>query len=151
LEIRDNDGDTPLYLAAHKGDLEAVRVLLEHGAVAHVQNKLGRTPLHAAVSSKYPDITRLLLMHNAAAGAQDKDQATPLHIAVKNGKLETIRLLLEHGANPHVRDKTCHRQTPIELASIRGDHDIIELVSEHATYVLPLVSKFHLYSLFSFT
>ena len=152
LEIRDNDGDTPLYLAAYKGDLEVVRVLLEHGAVAHVQNKLGRTPLHtAAVSSQYPDITRLLLMHGATAGAQDNDDATPLHIAVQNGKLETIQLLLEHGANPHVRDKTCHGHTPIELAQIRGDQDIIELVSEHATYVFPLVSKFHLNSRFAFT
>lgn len=50
--VQDEDGDTPLHMAAHDAygpdSLETVRLLLEAGASAQVKNRKGQTPLDLA-------------------------------------------------------------------------------------------------------
>ena len=50
-DANDNDGWTPLHLAAENGQLTTVRLLLSKGAKINKQNRYGRTPLHWACSS----------------------------------------------------------------------------------------------------
>ena len=80
-----------------------VRVLLDRGATASSEDKLGRTPLHmvstgASVSQEdgvY--IARLLLEYGADVNAQDKNQETPLDLASRHEKLEIASLLRWYG------------------------------------------------------
>jgi hypothetical protein len=53
-----------------------------------------------------------------------------LHRAVQDGRIAVVQVLLEHGANVHVRDKVS--QTPFELASTRGNQELIELLSKYS-------------------
>jgi len=52
---QDSKGKTALHLAAHHGQLTAVRSLINCNADVSVRDKLGCTPLHAAASAKDVD------------------------------------------------------------------------------------------------
>jgi len=52
LSIQDNSGDTALHLATSNGNLSLVRIFLEYGANAKVQNNDGYTPLHMIKEGK---------------------------------------------------------------------------------------------------
>jgi len=67
--IADNDGRTPLIVAAEGGFLDGVEVLLTRGAQVDVANATGETPLIAAVHSRNIELMELLL-----AGGADPDR-----------------------------------------------------------------------------
>ena len=48
VNIKDNDGDTPLHYAASGGHLDVVKFLVENGADVNAKDKYGRTPLDVA-------------------------------------------------------------------------------------------------------
>lgn len=52
VDIRNIDGQTPLHLAVELGNLEAARLLLEHGADLNAPDRQGVTPLRLAVKSR---------------------------------------------------------------------------------------------------
>lgn len=64
-DIRDNDGNTPLGIAAQLGFVEGVQTLISGGAGVNVANNRGETALILAIHNRDPATTRYLL----AAGA----------------------------------------------------------------------------------
>lgn len=62
-----NDGETPLMIAALKGYPENVKLLLEAGASLNTKDKRGETPLMHAVERNHTEIRELL----KAAGAKE--------------------------------------------------------------------------------
>lgn len=57
LDVRNNSGRTPLDLAAFKGHVECVDVLINQGASILVKDYiLKRTPIHAAGMSNMHDL-----------------------------------------------------------------------------------------------
>ena len=44
----DETRNTPLHIASERGDLEAVKILLHHGASGGAQNRKIKTPMHLA-------------------------------------------------------------------------------------------------------
>lgn len=49
---KNDDGDTPLHLAASKGEFNTVKILVQSGADIHACNKKDNTPLLEALASK---------------------------------------------------------------------------------------------------
>jgi ankyrin repeat protein len=64
-DIRDNEGNTPLGIAAQLGFVEGVQVLIAEGAGVNIGNSRGETPLIIAVNNRDLATVRYLL----AAGA----------------------------------------------------------------------------------
>ena len=126
----DNEGRTPLHLAAISGS-ETVHILLEHGANVAVEDNEGRTPLHLATSSWGVETWRALLEHGANVGAKDNEGRTPLHVAADRWKeeVEFVRVLLEHGANVGAEDN--EGRTALQISSTKGHDKITKLLSEH--------------------
>lgn len=48
VSITDEDGFTPLHIAATLADVVPVSILLEYGVSLNAQDVLGKTPLHIA-------------------------------------------------------------------------------------------------------
>lgn len=61
----DDIGKVPLHIAAEKGDIEMVQILVEAGAAIDVEDKFLRTPLHYAIANKKEDVKDFLLSRGA--------------------------------------------------------------------------------------
>jgi ankyrin repeat protein len=55
-----NERSTPLHFASEYGNVEIVRVLIEHGADVEVKDLKGKTPLVLASEGGHEDIIELL-------------------------------------------------------------------------------------------
>jgi ankyrin repeat protein len=102
----DNDGFTPLHLAAMGGYADKASYLLEHGASLQVLTKQGTTPLHLAAERRRCDAGLLELLSgppNARnVNPRDAEGRTPLYRAVDADNAETVKWLIDHGADPNI-------------------------------------------------
>lgn len=129
-------GLTLLGYAAHFGNGEAVRVLLEHGANVNAVSRSkvayipSNTALHAAIAGKRSiEVVRLLLNHGADTGIMDSNGHTCLHTAAfHDDNVELIRLLLEHGAD--VNAAAGNGETAFAIAKGQGNGKVAELLQE---------------------
>ncbi|EAW13661.1 Ankyrin repeat protein [Aspergillus clavatus NRRL 1] len=94
---RRTDGCTLLHIAASKGSLEIVRMLLQSGQVPPpCTTKDGLTPLHVAKSK---GIARLLIEYGFDVDFPDVDGDTPLSVAIQKGDWGLVTYLIEAGAH----------------------------------------------------
>jgi ankyrin repeat protein/tetratricopeptide (TPR) repeat protein len=102
LNATDVNGDTALNHAAQFHQPAAMKLLLEAGADASIQDKWKQTPLISAagVSHNRPAV-RLLLERGADPEIATPHGGTPLNYAAGWGDLPIISALLQKGANPN--------------------------------------------------
>ncbi|SPJ88067.1 uncharacterized protein FTOL_12536 [Fusarium torulosum] len=108
-------GITLTHIAALKGNVESLKLLLEHNADVNAADERGGTPLHLAARNSNPDCVSLLLQHGANVNAKAIDRSTPLHDAAKEVDEESIRLLLDAGADTTVRLSGGGMQSPVDF------------------------------------
>lgn len=108
-------GQTPLSVAAIRGDTEAMRLLVEKGANVNAKNGAGETPLMAAATSGNPRAVQLLLEKGADATVRSKRSETALGNASTAGDVESVRLLLDRGAD--VNGRNIRGYSPLMLAA----------------------------------
>ncbi|KAK6495290.1 hypothetical protein TWF481_003316 [Arthrobotrys musiformis] len=132
----DESGRTPLHLAASKGKLDAVQVLLEFGATVDVPGDMGRTALHYAAIGGFPDVVECLLK----AGANPNGMSylkTPLHVSYGSRDLghdglnsrRVASLLLGAGADPKAQDADGF--TPLNTAVVKNNSDVVKALLPH--------------------
>lgn len=115
INIRDDDGNTPLLLAVRFNHVEIAKLLLENGADVSLPNKRGETPWHWLVAiEKLEDIIDLVkLLKRNGKNAVNATAETPhglidifgiahggtaLHWAVELGMIGLARTLVSCGA-----------------------------------------------------
>ena len=101
VEVRNRKDESPLMLAALKGQLAICRQLIARGADV---NKPGWTPLHYAASSGNPELVQLMLDHFAYIDAESPNGSTPLMMAALYGTSEAVMVLLDAGADPTLKN-----------------------------------------------
>jgi rhodanese-related sulfurtransferase len=97
----DAHGNTPLMLAAWRGDAAAVDVLLAQGASVNATNGDGNTVLWLACVSNQPALVTRLVQAGAAIDHANLTGATCLMYAASSGRPAIVQTLLALGANPH--------------------------------------------------
>ena len=124
-----NNGDTPLIIAAERGKGVAASVLIANGA--DVKRKLthGGTPLHSAAYGNEADVAQMLLENGAEVNAKDDNGNTPLHRAAWKNASDVARLLLENGAE--VNAKRNDDNTPMDRAIHHGHDEMQSLLRQH--------------------
>jgi ankyrin repeat protein len=131
VSLLSSDGWTPLHLAAHFGQLEVVRMLLNKGAnvKARSTNPLENLAIHAAAAGKHSQIIKLLIHHGSSADARQHGGWTPLHAAAQAGDVESARILVEAGADVSARAE--NQQRPLDLALTKGQQAMVEFLESH--------------------
>jgi hypothetical protein len=61
INARDEDGNTPLILAARQGNSDCCKVLLQHGANIHAKNSKGMDAITLAVRSRHAETAALFV------------------------------------------------------------------------------------------
>ncbi|NXH18940.1 ANKR6 protein, partial [Bucco capensis] len=107
-------GRTPLHLAAHKGHLHVVQVLLKAGCELDIQDDGDQTALHRAAVVGNTDVIATLIQEGCALDRQDKDGNTALHEACWHGFSQSAKVLVKAGANVLAKNKAGN--TPLHLA-----------------------------------
>ncbi|XP_069956922.1 serine/threonine-protein phosphatase 6 regulatory ankyrin repeat subunit B isoform X4 [Cherax quadricarinatus] len=148
------DMSTPLHLAADNGNLEAVRWLVQNGALIHVINRDGFSPLQMAKAARVKAVVEFLdrkgseeqFLRAAACGMVDsvkklieegvnvnagstlkgQEGWRALHLAADAGHKKLLEVLLQAGVI--LDTKTAKGMTATQLAVQAGHLDIVQLL-----------------------
>ncbi|MFF0447862.1 ankyrin repeat domain-containing protein [Streptomyces sp. NPDC004609] len=130
-DTTDEDGQTPLYLAALQNDPGTVRLLLAAGAEPERPSgsEGGDLPLCGAAVGGHTDVVRALLAAGARPGTPESMGFTAMIWAVRQGYAATVRALLEHGADPDLAGPD--GEPPLVSATRRGSPTTVRALLEH--------------------
>ncbi|XP_034949607.1 putative ankyrin repeat protein RF_0381 [Chelonus insularis] len=137
VNLRNENGITPIINAAWKNNLGMIKLLLKYGADVTNADSSGRTVLHftimGCIDHIYTSLTfcmdrtkakivKLLISKGADVNVQKYDtNSSPLHFAAWLGIPDTIQVLLAHGARMdlinslHLTPLKCARSEMIDL------------------------------------
>ena len=118
INALDNDGETPLSVAAVKGNTEAVLELIRHGAEkAIIAGKAG-TPLHQAAGLGHVSTVKAMLKAGCPVDVVNSDGVSVLHAASMYGYVEVMAVLLSKGCDVNATDY--EGNTPLDYAANGG-------------------------------
>ena len=124
VEVRSDKDESPLMLAAFKGEIDLCRQLIARDADV---NKPGWAPLHYAATSGNAQVVQLLLDHYAYIDAESPNGSTPLMMAAMYGSAEAVKVLLDAGADATV--KNALGLTALEFAQKAGHDDAVASIA----------------------
>ena len=121
VNIKDTNGETPLFRAMHSGSGPShrgvVELLIVRGADIHAKDKYGATPLHRAALNESNGIAEALLLNGARVNERDNDGGEPLHHAALVNAVTVAMLLINHGANVNAK---AGGETLLDIAREKG-------------------------------
>ncbi|CAG6016249.1 unnamed protein product [Menidia menidia] len=120
--------ETPLLLAAFRGNVSCVEFLLSHGANVHIANTARETPLYAACECPSEDVVSLLLRAGAQVNRACNQGGTALHEACRYGSVALCRMLLEAGAD--LRAPNVYSIQPFFTAAQHGSAEVLRLLAQ---------------------
>lgn len=127
VNVKDEQGNTPLHYAAQEGQTEISRILISKGADVNAKGFEDATPLHAAAIGGNKDVVVSLLDAGADVDAENYMERTPLHLAAKSGHIDVVKVLLSRGAAVNAKDRS-PGLTPLHYAAQQGHKEIAELL-----------------------
>ena len=157
VNLKDDNGSTPLHGAAVFGRADVARLLIENGANLQVRNDDGGTPadaLHldwrttnfigglmgievekeniAVMKSGRNEIAKLFAVKEF--DSKDIASAQDISEAVFIGNLPVVKQALTDGADPNAKDPQSG-STMLAIAALMGHTEIVELLLEHSADV----------------
>jgi uncharacterized protein len=124
-------GETPLMVAAQRGNVATVRALLAGGADPNLkENNAGQTALMWALSERQAGVVDELVKRGADIHGGSKSGFTPLMFAAQQGDIDSARILLSAGAKPNdSQPKT--GLTPLMIASAMVRAPAVDLLLDN--------------------
>lgn len=123
-----SDERPPLHVAAGKGDVAAVRAMIQAGADINHATDNGMTPLLRAVHEGHDVVVRMLLKAGAELDNTLMDGFTPLYAAAAMGREACARMLIKAGADIHKVSND--GVTPLFIAATRGHVTALRVLIE---------------------
>ncbi|KAJ6654061.1 hypothetical protein lerEdw1_007487 [Lerista edwardsae] len=134
VDERNENGQTPLMLAAEQGNLEIVKELIKKGANCNLEDADNWTALISAAKEGHVAIVSELLNCNVNLEHRDMGGWTALMWACYKGCTEVAELLLDNGANPNITGLQ-YSVYPIIWAAGRGHSRIVQLLLQSGAKV----------------
>lgn len=151
----DYDGRTPLHIAVCAGNIEVVKLLLEHNADIKATDRWGSTPVDDAQRYKLTDIQSLLTGEPVPLNDDGTPAAVPaekayggmarstqeLCAASSAGDVNEVRRLIKKEANPGFGDYD--GRTPLHLAAAGGHMKIVKYLCTHKSVNVNAMDRWH--------
>ncbi|MFN0184293.1 MAG: ankyrin repeat domain-containing protein [Aquabacterium sp.] len=103
IDLRNEAGESPMMMAALRGQRDQVARLLDRGVPPH---HTGWSPIHyAATAENGAPVVELLLAKGAPAEARSPNGSTPLMMAARYGSEASVNILLAKGADLKARNE----------------------------------------------
>eukprot|EP00276_Gloeochaete_wittrockiana_P008246 CAMPEP_0184655204 /NCGR_PEP_ID=MMETSP0308-20130426/12817_1 /TAXON_ID=38269 /ORGANISM="Gloeochaete witrockiana, Strain SAG 46.84" /LENGTH=1011 /DNA_ID=CAMNT_0027091533 /DNA_START=381 /DNA_END=3416 /DNA_ORIENTATION=+ len=132
LDVKTEDGRTPLIMLSHYWCADGVRLLLSRGSSVHTTDLDGDSALHHACRNERPETPALLLVlealisHGANVNGHNDRGYTPLHWSVHRKHWNAAKKLLQNGAS--LRETDDMGRTPVHLLSHYEYEDTVRLM-----------------------
>ncbi|XP_045296579.1 ankycorbin isoform X1 [Leopardus geoffroyi] len=130
---QDSEGKTAFHLAATKGHVECLRVMVTHGVDVTAQDPAGHSALHLAAKNSHHECIRKLLQSKCPAGSVDSSGKTALHYAAAQGCLQAVQALCEHKSPINLKD--LDGNIPLLLAVQSGHSEVCRFLLDHGADV----------------
>ncbi|KAM3625595.1 uncharacterized protein V6R79_014505 [Siganus canaliculatus] len=124
----DVEGRSAFHLAATRGHLDCLNLILGHSADVTATDASGKNALHLASRNGHSLCVQKLLQHNCPVGNVDLQGRTALHDAVMAGCSSSVKLLCDSGAAVNASD--FDGRTPLVLATQMCHPRICQLLLE---------------------
>ena len=117
-------------LAAIKGNIEVVKLLVEHGGDIQAQDIFGHTPLSYAVMNDHVPVVEMLLDRGADVNSKSGAYEAPLLCHAANGnQVKMVELLIARGADVNLTsDEGGH--TPLHCAAYTNSREVAQVLIE---------------------
>ncbi|XP_037385105.1 ankycorbin isoform X7 [Talpa occidentalis] len=129
----DSEGKTAFHLAATKGHMECLRVMVTHGVDVTAQDTAGHSALHLAAKNSHHECVRKLLQSKCSAESIDNSGKTALHYAAAQGSLQAVQVLCEHKSPINLKD--LDGNIPLLLAVQNGHSEVCRFLLDHGADV----------------
>ena len=127
INEKDDNGRTALFYACGNGDKEIVKMLLEAGANASLEDNKSISPIHQGALKGNKDILKMLVEKGADINSADGKGRTPLIYALMQRKTEAAFQCIELGADINIKDDEGHM--PIDYAVSNGMREFVDFLS----------------------
>ncbi|KAM8877368.1 uveal autoantigen with coiled-coil domains and ankyrin repeats isoform 1-T1 [Synchiropus picturatus] len=124
----DVEGRSAFHLAATRGHLDCLNLILGHSVDVTATDATGKNALHLASRNGHSLCVQKLLQHNCPVGNVDLQGRTALHDAVMGGCPSNVKLLCDSGASVNATD--FDGRTPLVLATQMCHPHICQLLLE---------------------
>ncbi|XP_070443150.1 ankycorbin isoform X6 [Equus przewalskii] len=129
----DSEGKTAFHLAATKGHVECLRVMVTHGVDVTAQDTAGHSALHLAAKNSHHECIKKLLQSKCPAESIDSSGKTALHYAAAQGCLQAVQVLCEHKSPINLKD--LDGNIPLLLAVQNGHSEVCHFLLDHGADV----------------
>ncbi|XP_043466720.1 putative ankyrin repeat protein RF_0381 [Leptopilina heterotoma] len=129
-------GETSLYLAAKKGNVEMCQMLVNKGADVNIVKDNSGTPLHIAARKGRKEVVEFLLENGAKTNAIDTFRHTPLHFAAMGGSSDIVKIILKfndkiksrHVVDVYINAVTNDGLTALYFAAKKGNVEMCQIL-----------------------
>ncbi|XP_062555858.1 ankyrin repeat and KH domain-containing protein mask-like isoform X3 [Armigeres subalbatus] len=121
--------DTALTIAADKGHLKFVELLLSRGAAVEVKNKKGNSPLWLAANGGHQNVVEVLCNAGADIDSQDNRKVSCLMAAFRKGHTKVVKWMVNHVTQfPSDQEMTRYINTISDKELLEKCHDCVKVI-----------------------
>lgn len=121
----DDNGFTPLMMAASEDQPEIAQLLIDKGAKVNFVNSQGWTALTEAADEGALATAKVLLNAGADAHLKIKNDASPIRMAASEGHAQILQLLIDKGAK---LSTITEGQPPLHAAAEEGQLEVVKML-----------------------
>ncbi|GAB0092386.1 Ankyrin repeat [Sergentomyia squamirostris] len=121
--------DTALTIAADKGHVKFVELLLYRGAAVEVKNKKGNSPLWLAANGGHLAVVETLFAHDADIDSQDNRKVSCLMAAFRKGHVKVVKWMVYHVTQfPSDQEMTRYISTVSDKELLEKCHECVKII-----------------------